>query len=507
MQMRIAAVIVLAHSAALAEDARVETSGETPAPTELRLTLSSFFYRETGDSAPPLVDMGEPVASASPVRRYFGDLRVELVDGGFAFDGRVRETASGRAQSGATGGGEYELRTLRLRVGSERTTLDVGRQTVDAVAATKIDGLALARRIGATWTATAFGGAMPALGSRSVDTDYDAIVREDGTRGSPLVPVVGGLGASYRAGTIHGDLGAAVVYALQDVPKAAATDVSRVFVSASGYTRPARWLDVYHFLLADVAGGAGANLTNGTLGVTAHPTPQLQLSAQANHVSTDLYEIAAQNTLADPDPSAVGIVQNDIAIVRVSQDQVRGGASLALVRGRFEISGAASLRRRPEAAIARADGGSVVFPENRSVDVTLGVVDRRSIGGLRVSLTASSYTPLGEAPNRSRGAYARLAAGRTFARERGEIEVDVAGQRARDLGGGTCSMSTDLAACFGHARTTAAQAGLLASWRVGREWLVLADVHGGAREVTSGMTAYPTAFTLTAFARLAWRYR
>lgn len=503
MQMRWIWIVLIA-SPAWAQEAITEgTADEQPAETELRLTLSSFLFRETGAAGDPVVMDGAPVQSASPVRRYFGDLRAELTDGGFELDARVRQTTSERYQSGAGAGSEYEIRTLRLRVGSPTTSLYVGRQFVDAVGATKIDGVALVRKLTKTWSGTLFAGAFPALGSRSLDTDYPEI---DGK--SALVPVTGGLGVSYAAGTFHGSLGGGAVYAMQDVEGATSSEASRVFVTANGYARPARWLDVYHFALADVAGNAGANLTNGSLGITAHATQALQVSASLNHVSADLLQIAARNTVEDPDPNAMGIVQNNIAIVRVSQDLVRGGASLALARQRFEVSMSAGLRRRPAVEVPLADGTSVEFQETKNADVSMTILDRRSIAKLRASATATVFYPLGDdGPNRSRGSMVRLAAGRTFAGERGEVEADVMVERFRDVtGGGMCTTSMDVFACYGASKVTAGQVGALASWRVGREWLVLVDSHVGARSV-SGTVDTPRAYSITAFARLSWRYR
>jgi hypothetical protein len=71
--------------------------------------------------------------------------------------------------------------------------------------------------------------------------------------------------------------------------------------------------------------------------------------------------------------------------------------------------------------------------------------------------------------------------------------------------------SLDAFACYGTSRTTAAQAGALASWRIGREWLVLADVHAGYRDVRStsiaGPVAWPKVYSITSFIRVQWRYR
>ena len=512
--MQVKALLVLAIATpAYADEAITKSDEPAPAKTDLRLTLSTFMFRESGESAASLIDMGATTPSASPVRRYFGDLRMELTDGGFELDARIRQTTTERYQSGADGGGEYEIRTLRLNAGTQKTALYVGRQFVDAVGATKIDGAAFVRQLTQTWSGTVFAGAYPALGSRSLDTDYPAIRNEDGTQGSPLVPITGGLGISYGAGKYNGSLGAGAIYALQDVPMASSSEASRVFVTANGYSRPARWLDIYHFALADVAGNAGANLTNGSLGLNAHPTGTIQVTAQVNHVSTDLLQVEARNVLEDPDPNAIGVVQNNVAIVRVSQDQVRGGASLALARARYEVSLSSGLRRRPAVSVALADGSTVQFPEEKTADASITILDRHSIAKLRASATATVFYPLGDdAPNRSRGSLVRVAAGRPVANGKGEIEADLMAERFRDAtGGGACATSMDLFSCYGASKITAGQIGVLASWRVGREWMVLVDSHVGARKVTSatadGMVETPRAYSITTFARLQWRYR
>lgn len=499
-----------ARAGEVSDGARAAAS---PGDLDLRLTLSSFLFRELGDDAPPLVENGAPVPSASPVRRFFGDLRIELAGSGLALDARVRQTSSQRYQAGASAGGEYDIRTLSFRLGSERTALVLGRQFVDAVGATKIDGIAAIRRVSPTWSATAFAGTYPQLGSRSLDTDYPAVQNPDGSEGSPLIPVAGGLGASYMRPSVHGDLGVAAVYVAQEVEGATSEEASRVFATTSGYARPARWVDVYHLGMLDLAGQDGLELTNGSLGLNVHPASNLQISASVNHVSTNILQIAARNQLADPDPTALGIVQNNIAVIRVSQDLVRAGTSLALADARFEIALSGGLHRRPAVAVELADGGSVSFPLARSADATLMVLDRRSVAGLRASATASLTFPVGDnQPNRARGAVARLAAERTFADGRGEVEVDVMAQRYEQVSsGGMCTSSLDVFACYGASKMAAAQAGVLASWQAAREWLVLVDTHVGVQDVESvsidQQIIWPRVTSLTVFARAQWRYR
>src|SRR5262249_4370920 len=162
--------------------------------------------------APAVVDQGAELQNASPVRRAFGDLRTELSAGGLALDARVRQTTSERYQAGASSGGEYEIRALDYRLGSGPTSRTSGRQFGEAVGATDVDGISVTRRLAGAAAATAFAGAYPALGSRSLDTDYVRARNADGSPGARLVPITGGLGVTYHAADYHGDLGAAAVY-------------------------------------------------------------------------------------------------------------------------------------------------------------------------------------------------------------------------------------------------------------------------------------------------------
>ena len=516
MQVIRAAIVIAAWAGvARADDASLGVTKQADgdaAPLDVRLTMSTLVYRQSGADAPPIVDSGAAVENASPVHRYFGDLRMELSDDGLVADARIRQTTSERYQSGADGGGEYEIRTLSYRLGGTNTWAVLGRQFVDAVGATKIDGVSLSRRITDSWTATAFGGAFPDLGSRSVDTDYPVVVNLDGTTGPRLVPISGGAGAAYQTPDFHGDLGLATVYVAEDIPDATTDQKSRVFATSSGYWRPGSWLDVYHFALVDIA--HGASVTNGSLGVDTHPTDALQLSASFHHVSTDLLQIAARSALVDPDPSAIGIVQNDVALLRISSDVARAAASLAMAERRFELSVSGGYHRRPSVSVELSDGtGAIVFPEERSADATIALVDRKSIAGLRTTASASMTYPVGTtSPERVRGTVVRFAASRMIAADRGQIEVDAMGERFHDANaGGMCASSLDPLMCFGTSSTTAAQTGVLASWRIGRDWLLLGDMHLGYQAVTgtsiSGPLVYPHVYSLTAFARIQWRYR
>ena len=525
MQVRPALLLLALARVARADDAAsVTASAQPPAKDDLdlRLTMSSFFYKQSGSDPGALVTDGAQPQNASPVKRFFGDLRMELTDEGLAVDARVRQTTSERFQSGADGGGEYEIRTLAYNLGPVR----LGRQFIDAVGSTKIDGVSATTHFTSEASGVVFAGAFPVLGSRSLDTDYLRARNPDGTEGDLIVPISGGLGVAYQTPDIHGDLGVAGVYAPQDVPDAPSDQKTRVFTTTSGYWRGGTNFDAYHFVLLDVAGGNGVNLTNGSLGIDARPAQNVQLTASVNHVSTDLLQIAARNLLTDPDPTAIGVVQNNVNLLKISQDMARAGASVALAERRFELSIAGGVHRRPSVSVPTADGGmSVVFPEARSADAMFGILDRHSVGDTRIALSGLLTAPIGsEAPNRSRGIVVRGVVSKVFADQRGQIEADAMYEHLQDTGkSASCVLSTDPLACYGTSTTTAVQTGVLASWRIGREWLLIADTHVGYQKVGSHYlapmsadpmapladmpVAWPTVLSVTAFARVQWRYR
>jgi len=486
--------------------------------TTLRFTLSSFLYRETGSAGPVLLADAAAAENASPVRRFFGDMRVQLsidrIGGGdmaFELDGRVRQTTSQLYQSGADGGSEYELRRLAVRRRFGGLDLKLGRQFVDPVGATKIDGVVATLRLSPRSFVTAFGGAYPARASRTVGTDYPKLDLVGGG-GSRLIPLTVGGALSYRTPNLHGDVGLGAIHASQTDPAATGWERSRVFTTTSAYWRPSPVFNVYHYGMVDL--GGGAHLTNGSLGVDVYPTPPLELSLAAHHVDTELLEIAATNLLEDPDPDTqgMGVVQNGVEVYRVSQDLLRGAISVALARARFEITIAGSVHRRPAIDVTLLDGTMLTFPEATMADATMSVLDRRSIAGLRIQASGSLLRPIGDqSPSRSRGVVARLLVARPFARNRGQIAGDLMLESLHDLGPRTGCTTLASTACFGTSNTTAFQAGVLTTFRANNAWLVLFDGHLGVRSTSSIDTAtqtvsWPSVLSLTAFVRLQWRY-
>ncbi|MEZ4402555.1 MAG: hypothetical protein R3B06_21205 [Kofleriaceae bacterium] len=501
--------------AATADD-RPETLATTdgePVPVEARLTLSSFLYRESAAAATPLVANGAAPAGASAARRLFGDLRGELTvtgvgGGALHADGRVRQTTAARYQSGAVGGDEYEVRELTYARALGKLELRLGRQIVDAVGATKIDGVALAVPVG-RFTGTVFGGAYPVRGSRSVATDYQTAPSVAGGT-TPVVPLVAGGGVAYQRPTLHGDLGLAGVIAPWDVAGTTAADRQRVFVTTGGYWRPHPSVDLYQHGVVDVVASDGPRVTEASVGLDVWPTSTVTLSLSGNHVSNELYTLAARDLLAEPDPAATGQVENGTTIVRVAQDSARASASLAVAQARFQLTAGVGLHRRPGTTVIATGGAAVEFPSAAMGELTVAAVDRRSLGGTRVEASATALTPVGTAAaTRSRGVSARLAV--TRARRSHELTLDLTADRFVDLGDGDGCTTLDLMRCFGTATTRGLGAGGQLSLGAGRDWLVLFDLRGGVRATDARFAmadqAWPSLLWGSAFARLQWRYR
>lgn len=491
---------------------RTASTTDTPSHLEVRLTLSSFLYRELGDDAAPLVTSGEAPASASPVRRFFGDLRGELtadrVGGGTVkLDGRVRAATLERYQGG---GDEYQLRTAYYAHPVGAAELRLGRQLVDAVDATRVDGLAVIAPLGARLRATAFAGTYPAYGSRSVTTDYPVIHAADGSDAGRLIPVTGGAGLSYRRAAWSGDLGVVGVMARGDVPGATAADGRRGLVTAAGYARPHAAVDAYARAVVDVIATGGARVTQATGGVDVWPHPAVDLALTGHHVDNDVFAIAAKNQLVDPDPAAMGQVENRTAIVRVSQDAARLSASVGLADNRFQLTATGGYLARPAVTVPLTGGGTLTMPGARMGELTIGVIDRKSAGDTRIELTGTALVPIGEpSASRSRSILARVLVehdGPTV-----QLTGDLGAHQYRDLGDSGGCMTLDPLACLGTSTVRGLDGGALLTLSAGPDWLVLLDAHGGLDDTDATFAGravtWPRSYWLSAFARLQWRYR
>lgn len=495
------------------EPAPDRLGAEVEPDLDVRLTLSSLLYREFGGEAAPWIDGGAAPVDASDRRRFFADLRGELTDralggGAVRLDGRVRQAARG-TQTGAVGGDEYELRAASWERGLGPVTARLGRQLVEALGDSKLDGASLTAALGERWRATAAAGAYPQRGSRSLATDYPMLHDADGVETGRLVPVAGGAALSYQRPAWHGDLGALAMWA-PTAPADATDDGRRILVMASGYWRPGRAVDVYHHAQVEVVGPDGPHVTEATVGVDAWLTPALSLTVTGYHLDSDLYALAAAEKLADPDPAAAGQLENHTQLARVSQDAARLSLSAAAARQRWQFTVGAGLARRPALTVATTGGGSYTFPAAATGELTATALDRRAPGGLRLAASVSLHAPVASPDaTRTRGLAAHLTATRT--RRSHELTLDLTVYDQRDRGPGTGCTTLDPTACLGTASARGVDGGAVLAVTARRDWLVLLDGHGGVRATDSTFAmapvAWPRALWAAGFVRLQWRYR
>jgi hypothetical protein len=502
-------------------------------------TSTTFYYREDGDAAPPL---GETAPfSASPVDRIFTDLRTQLsanhiagskVDFRADVRGRFNTTTYTTGsnvpggedfevpyQSGTRYGNEIDLREVYVRRTGTAVDVSVGRQYSLELAATKFDGLKVESK-GKRWKLIAFGGLYPSRISRDIREDYvqadfdpDQPGYQDG--GKPILPITGGVGTGYRSQNTHGAFGVVGILPLADDLVAGKTEEPRVFATANGYLRAGAKVDFYHYMVVDAAGSNGAGLTNLTVGVNLQPTPRLRAYANVSRIDTDTLNVVAQTALLDPDPNgmaAAGQLQNNIEVQRIAQDSARVGLS-GNFSNRVELSTSAALRRRGELNIETVDGAMVEsFPAAQAADITVSLVDRKSLGDTRIGVSATNSFGVGSANlHRSRAIVARLDVTKDFADDRAELETSVTYINSSDDNRGeTCAPAT-IETCYGSSQVQGVTGGLLLYYRFSRAWFVIANANVGAQMSKATYMAdmlvdQPTILTTGLLLRLAYRF-
>lgn len=506
-------------------------------------TSTTFYYREDGDLAPEL-GMDAPF-SASPVDRIFTDLRTQLSAthiGGSKVDfradvrGRLNTTTYTTAsnapggedfdvpyQSGTRYGNEIDLREVYVRRTGSAVDVSVGRQYSLELAATKFDGLKLEGK-GTRWKLILFGGLYPSKISRDVRDDYpraDGDVDMPGFQqgGAPILPVTGGVGTGYRFQNTHGAVGVVGILPLADDSETKTAEEARVFATANGYWRAGAKVDFYHYLVVDAAGASGAGLTNLTLGVNLQPTPRLRAYAHVNRIDTDTLNVVAQTQLLDPDPNpgAAGQLQNNIAVRRIAQDSARVGLS-ANFNNRVEVSTSGALRRRGELRIEGVGGDlddesdDIPFAAAQAADITVSLVDRKSLGDTRLGLSATNSFGVGSGNlHRNRAIFARLDATKDFAGDRAEFEGSLTYINSSDDNRGEICAPAMIETCYGSSQVQGVTAGLLLFYRFSRAWFIITNANVGvqmskATYAEDMLVDQPTILTTGLLLRLAYRF-
>ena len=506
-------------------------------------TSTTFYYREDGGLAPAI---GTAPFSASPVDRLFTDLRTQFdakhisgskVDFRADFRGRLNTTTYSTAsvmgteetgvpyQSGAHYGNEFDLREVYVRRTGSTFDVAFGRQYSLELAATKFDGLKVEGK-GARWKVILFGGLYPSRISRDVRDDYpyaDGEVARPGFQGggSPILPIAGGFGMAYRYQNAYGALGAVGVLPLADDADTGTSEDARIFATANGYWRATTKVDFYHYIVVDAAGANGGELTNLTLGVNLQPTARLRAYASINRIDTDTLNVTAQTKLQDPDSMpgmAVGsTLQNNLEVQRIAQDSARVGLS-ANFNNRVEFSTSGALRKRGELRLNPVNGDpdsrddDIVLDAAQAADITIGLVDRKSIGGMRLGISGTSSFGVGNANlYRNRAYIARVESTKSLADDRAELETSLTYINSADDNRGQACQTTDLTTCYGASEVQSVTAGLLLFYRFTSPWFVIADANVGAQTSKSAgadgaPVSQPTILTTGLLLRLAYRF-
>jgi hypothetical protein len=523
---------------------------------DIRLTSTTFGYREAGDVGTPVMPGTAQPENASPINRLFTDARAQVtakhVSGSkwdYRLDTRFRLNNTGpltsnrldpedetlRTQSGLFGDREIDVRELYLRRNGRQTDWLVGRQMVLEIAATKIDGIRFEYEKDKIWRLIGFGGFYPTRGSRSIVDDYphqapDPAGADPLAVGPRVLPVAVGGGGAYRYKKSHGAIGAAAILPLAEEQVGGQIEKPRVFVTSNGYWRRSTKLDVYHYLVFDLEGAGVQNretsdpckgrCRNVLLGANWHPRWSLRVSASLSQVDTETLNVQAKTRLEEPDTGAgAGArIQSNVEVLRIASQAARLGVSSSFKDMRFEVSVNGRLRRRPAFTVTGTDGTPFVFPESQAAELSLGLVDRHSFKGFRLFGNVSSIFGVGDRNlNRTAAKIARVGGSRVFRGGRGELEVDVSYVASEDDNQGaaatTCLPGTlSPLDCYGTSSVKTAQAGSLVFYQLSSKLIAVASVRVGFVNLTLTDSAgarldMPRVLTTSGFLRLDYKFR
>lgn len=485
------------------------------------LTSSSLIYTERGGNYPAATAAGTtPGSNSAAYSRLFTDLRLQTDFRHIAgsrwearIDARARlvntpapaqpSSPSPHIQSGLSGQNEYEVRELWLIRSGQRTDFILGRQFIPDLGGVKIDGLRFDYASSSRLTFLGFAGLYPLRGSRSISTDYIELKNPaDPTISAGRFVGAGGFGAAYRTQNAYGSFGAVALVPLQ-------REQPRVFATTSGYWRPSQSLDLFHFALIDAVSSYGAQITNLSAGLNYKPAQRLRLTTSFHHVDTDSLNIQAAAFYDSPQP--IPVVQNEIALQRISTTSARGSLSAGLGHlQRFELTVAMALRYRPSFALttvaATGAGTAVQLDAAKSVEVYGSAVDRRSIFGTRIGVDALQSFGIGAiAFQRSEVLAVRGFLGRSLGDGRGEWETELSYAKTKDSG--TTMSCGAVPTCFGQSTARVISGGGTLYYRLNREWLAIAQAFVSHTVIASGMLAAdPAILGLTGYARIAYRF-
>jgi hypothetical protein len=455
----------------------------------LKLSLTGFYSTEQQDASAP------ELRNAAPFSLGYGELRAALdarrLPGKFELhlDARVRisgEFSTDAASQGANqivargylGGREYQLNPTWVRRRGDRVDFAFGRLVVAESDALRIDGARLWWRMAKHWDASAFAGAYPDPFSRSLLTDYTA-----------GFAFAGGADASYTYDRVWGSFSVVGSYlggnddggpfnpaSPTGNPQ---TETPRAYFTWTSFERFTSWLDVYHDLVVDFVGAAGAQLTRLDLFATARAGRFVTIRLGYDHLSALAIEMWLTRLLASrPDFALTQTIENNLTVQRTARDE--GRAQVDVTIAKVSIFGEGRIRRRAIVDLKDdpqfENAGQQVAPD-LAFDTTLGVRDRGSLAGVRIG---AWYTYLGD--YRARSHVAALELGRSFLDELLTADVSFLYASTRDAGAGAgapCNPALPtfnaLGACFGSRDGDEYELGITLTANPWKRWFGLVD--------------------------------
>lgn len=512
------------------------------------ITSSTFYFTESGgdpsQAAPGELQLPH---NASPTDRLFTELRLKLradhVQGkklDFRADLRFRKqierceprivgnagqevplTDCLPAQSGLLGGDERDVREVYLRYQTGVYGFNLGRQFMTEIAAIKFDGLRIEKANPGTWKYVAFAGLYPQRGSRDVRTDYPLYRLDPAdpmSEKSRVLPFVGGIGASYRKPKLYGSIGAAGIMPQGEEYATGLVEPTRILVSSNGYWQQSDKTDIYHYVVIDLDGVAGAGISNVSIGANHRPLTSVNVFARLNRVDTETLNVHAQQRLdiLDVDPGSAARIQNNWYVSRVAQESGELGASAAFKQNRFQLTASGELRRRPKITVKPVGPGQaeVVLPLAQALDIHLQVVDRRSFAKFRIGGSVTRTLARGkENLDRAKSTIARIDASRDFKDGKGEFELNLEYMRSDDQNQvDTCPPGqVDFLQCYGTAQAETIGAGGVVFYRPKKNWYAMGMASVATQTLTTSnlmeeKASQPAVLMITAFARLAYRF-
>lgn len=454
------ATCLLAHtSLAIAQPVQQSVSDESPEyEIDGRISSTATVYTESASS-----EAVEGNELASPQDLMFSDLRARLsvarddeLGPKALADFRMRLTGDELGARGYTGGSEYHLRRGYVEHRGARLRYAVGRQVIGEADAVRVDGVSAHFDDGGIWRYGAFAGAFPNPFSRSVETDYA------GLTSAARIPITGGAHASYKTPSAYGSLAAATI-APRD-QDAESPDPVRVFLAANGYTRVSPDIDLIHHVVVDLTGSGGTQLLSAQGTANWRPSKRLRLHLGATRMSTYAVEIYVRDLLEaeDVEADAGAPVQNNLALIRIGNTELRAGANLKL-GARTDVFAHVRGRQRSALAATELPLEIAALEEENQLDVGGGVRRRDVLANVELGARATFI-----AGTRTRSTFANLTARRSWlgSRVMSELVLDLV--RFRDNCG-----DGDLA-CTGSSAGTTVRGGGTLIYRT-RHILVLAD--------------------------------